>query len=301
MKRILVTGVNGFVGRNIVKQWLNKYELIGIDLPEVEVQDAKWSGSINHVDIRDNSSYYKELLVGVDTVIHLAAKTRIDPSWTEYYDYYYTNIAASQSVFAACQEAGVKQFIYFSSSSVYGNNGQMVQTEGGHLEPSSPYAVSKLAAEWALKAQALKGDTELIVVRPFTMYGDYMNYGRYSLAIAKFLKAAANGQPLIIEGTGSQRRDFVHVDDAIAALELIMKHGRHGDVYNIGTGRSVSVQELADAVSSKQVRAPARTGAVEITCADISKLTALGYKPKVDILQWLTMQVKESKIKEISE
>jgi UDP-glucose 4-epimerase len=153
----------------------------------------------------------------------------------------------------------------------------------------------------ALGVQSLKGDTELIIVRPFTMYGDYMNYGRYSLAIAKFLKAAATEQPLIVEGNGTQRRDFVHVNDAIAALELIMKHGRHGDIYNIGTGRSVSVQELADAVSSKQVRAPARTGAVEITCADISKLTALGYAPKVDILQWLTVQVKESKIKEISE
>ena len=299
MKRILITGIDGFFGRNLAEQWMHKYDLIGIDLPKLyEDDELPWSNSVNECDLRGNSIdyLYRELFEGVDTVVHLAARTRIDASWWEYDDYYATNIAASQRTFAAAQQAGCKQFIYFSSSSVYGNNGQAVQTENGPLNPSSPYAVSKMAAEWALKVQAQKGTTELIIVRPFTMYGEHLKFGTYSLAIAKFIKAAEKDEPLIIEGTGQQRRDFVSATDAIDALELIMQHGHHGDVFNIGTGQTTSIQELADAVSSKQVKAPDRVGAVTTTCADISKLTALGYQPKVNVLQWLTETVNEIKI-----
>jgi len=300
MQRILITGIDGFFGRNLVKRWMNKHELIGIDLPPDlfnQTSDlVKWHHSINHIDLRDDSSYYKFLLADVDVVIHCAAKTRIDPSWAEYPDYYNTNITASQSLFKACQEAGVKKFVYFSSSSVYGNSDKETQSETDPVRPTSPYAVSKAAAEMALLAQALKGKTELIIVRPFTMYGEYMNFSTYSLVIAKFLKALSNDEPLMLEGNGSQRRDFIHADDAIDALDLIVEHGHHGDVFNIGTGRTVTIKELADTVSSKQILAPSRTGAVQSTCADISKLTRLGYQPKVLILEWLTKQVAEYKL-----
>ena len=295
--RILITGIDGFFGRNLTKAWLNKHELIGIDLPPQLLDGAvKWHHSINHIDLREDSSYYKELLAGVDVVIHLAARTRINQSWNEYSDYYNTNITASQSLMAACQSAGVRKFIYFSSSSVYGNSNKSMQSETDLLSPTNPYAVSKMAAEMALRTQSLKGETELVVVRPFTMYGDYMNFGRYSLAIAKFLKAYGNNEPLSIDGDGTQSRDFVHASDAIAALELILKNGKNGDVYNIGTGTTVSIQEIADTISSKQVRVPDRTGAIKLTCADISKLQALGYQPRVRLVDWLTQQVKEFKI-----
>jgi len=298
--RILITGIDGFFGRNLTKAWLNKYELLGIDLPpqlfDGPDEVVKWHHSINHIDLREDSAYYKELLLGVDVVVHLAARTRINQSWNEYSDYYNTNITASQSLMAACQTAGVRKFIYFSSSSVYGNSDNPVQSETDLLSPTNPYAVSKMAAEMALRTQSLKGETELVIVRPFTMYGDYMNFGRYSLAIAKFLKAYSNNEPLSIDGDGTQRRDFVHASDAISALELILKHGKNGDVYNIGTGTTVSIQEIADAISSKQVLVPDRTGAIKLTCADITKLQALGYQPRVRLLDWLTQQVKEFKI-----
>lgn len=300
MKRILITGIDGFFGRNLVEHWLNKYELIGIDLPpqlfDEDSQTLSWYQSINHIDLREDSNYYKDLLEGVDTVIHCAAKTRIDPSWNEFYDYYNTNISASQKLLKVSQEMGVKKFVYFSSSSVYGNNGTICQTEDSPMCPSSPYAVSKMAAEYALKAQALKGETELIIVRPFTMYGPFMRTGTYSLVIAKFIKAYLNNVPLVLEGTGSQTRDFVHVSDAIQALELIMEHGSHGDVFNIGTGNSVTIKQLADIVSPKQILAPARTGAIGITCADISKLTNLGYEPKIQVLEWLSNHLQQLKI-----
>lgn len=306
MKRILITGINGFVGRNLVDKWINKFELIGLDLPpdlfeDRAKEDAKWHASINQVDLREDAAYYMFLLENVDTVIHCAARTRIPASWTEYEDYFRTNLTASYKLFEACQQQGVKKFIYFSSSSVYGNgitSMNVASRESDPLLPTNPYAVSKMAAEAALTALSVKGNTELVIVRPFTMYGEHMNYGKYSLAIAKFLLAAQQGKPLMIDGTGQQRRDFIHVDDAIRALELIMEHSKHGDVYNIGTGSTVSVQELADAVSHRQVRVPDRIGAVSATCADITKLLQLGYLPTISVLDWLTSRVKELNIKQ---
>jgi UDP-glucose 4-epimerase len=150
----------------------------------------------------------------------------------------------------------------------------------------------------ALTAQTIKGETELVIVRPFTMYGEHMNYGKYSLAIAKFLRMAQEGKPLMIDGTGEQRRDFVHIADAIQALDLIMEQGHSGDIFNIGTGQTVSVQELADAVSTRQIRVPDRIGAVGTTCADITKLQKLGYQPTIKVLDWLTARVKELKLKQ---
>jgi UDP-glucose 4-epimerase len=194
---------------------------------------------------------------------------------------------------------GVKKFIFASSSSVYGNSNTLIQHETDRLCPTNPYAVSKLAAEAALTSVALGGNTELIIIRPFTMYGDYMAFGDDALVIGKFLQAWENEDPLFIHGNGEQSRDFLHAWDACKGIELIIEHGRHGDIFNLGTGESVTIKQLADIVSQKQVLVPDRKGSVERTQADISRLRALGYKPTVRVLDWLTEQVDERKLKEI--
>lgn len=300
MSTILVTGINGFFGRNLVNHWMHKHNLIGVDLPvhpaEASDDAPSWRDQINRCDLREDCRDLGLLFEGVDAVVHLASKTRIDPSWQDYRDYYDTNIAAAQSLLAVAQNEGVKKFIYFSSSSVYGNNGCDVQREDSPLCPTNPYAVSKMAAEWALRVQAQKGDTELIIVRPFTMYGEYMAMGTYALVISKFLRAFARDEPLRLAAGGTQRRDFVHAEDALRALELILEHGRHGDIFNIGSGRAVAIKDLAACVSTKKIIMPARTGHVESTCADISKLRALGYEPQVNVLEWLTNYVKDLKL-----
>ena len=97
----------------------------------------------------------------------------------------------------------------------------------------------------------------------------------------------------MLDGGGYQTRDFVHVSDAIDALELVMLKGTHNEAYNIGSGKVVSIKQLADCVSKKQVITPLRVGAVQTTHADISKLSALGYTPKVQVLEWLTQHMKK--------
>jgi UDP-glucose 4-epimerase len=193
----------------------------------------------------------------------------------------------------------IKKFIYISSSSVYGNNGTYRQHETSPLCPTNPYAVSKMAAESALKVQASEEPTELITVRPFTMYGDYMDFGEDALVISKFLTAWKRDEPLLLHGGGNQRRDFIHASDAVDGLLRILNHGSHGDVYNLGSGESVSIKEIADVISSKQIIVPDRRGAVQFTEADISRLKDLGFRPKVRILEWLTHCVNEYKLKEL--
>jgi nucleoside-diphosphate-sugar epimerase len=244
---------------------------------------------------------YRELLDGVDVVLHLANRARIDPSWYDYGDYYNTNITSTQLFFEAAQRAGVKKFIHVSSSSVYGNNGKLKQKESDPLMPTNPYAVSKMAGEWALHVQSLKADTELIIVRPFTMYGDYMDDSRDALVIQKFISAWEKDLPLLLHGGGDQRRDFIHVYDAIRGLMMILEHGENGDVYNLGTGRSVSIKQLADVISHKQVKVPARPGAVAITEADITRMNEIGFEPMVDVIEWLTKIMQELKLKKTIE
>jgi len=278
MLKILITGSAGFVGRNLIDQLVKRHTVTGCDL----VQPADFILDLN-------SNYSSDLLQHYNIVLHCAAKTRIPASWDNYRDYYETNITASQRLLAQCQAAGVRKLIYFSSSSVYGNNGCELQHEDGPVAPASPYAVSKLASEYALMAQATKGDTQLIIVRPFTMYGEYMDHGAGALAIAKFLNAKKAGEPLILEGGGQQRRDYVHIRDAAQAIGLIIESGQHGDIYNIGSGVNVSIKEIADCISSNQIIAPARHNDTVSTLACIDKLRRLGYAPQVDILDWLSV------------
>lgn len=293
----MITGANGFFGRNLVQAWKDRYELTGLDYAD-HVSSTKepfdyWHRNVLLQDLTLPIAIPR--LEQQHTVIHLAAKTRITPSWNHIRSYYETNITATQQLFRQCQEQGVKRFVYFSSSSVYGNRWTKV-SESAELRPTNPYAVSKASAEMALSVQAQMGDTELIIVRPFTMYGDYMNFGEGALAIAKFIAARERDEPLLLEGHGRKERDFVHASDAIKALDLILAHGRHRDVFNIGTGQTVSIKDIADAVTHKQVIVPDRPGPIERTWADISKIRAFGFAPSVDLLEWLAVYLKTNNL-----
>lgn len=302
--KMLITGATGFLGLNLVNHYKSKdFELSLLDkhpdLFDFEKQ-LLWNKIKPLIDIKIHTYYYdlteeahhtKHLLKNVDTVVHLANVARIEPSWKQYEHYYNTNITATQQFFQLCQEAGVKRFVYVSSSSVYGNNGQEVQTEDGPLCPTNPYAVSKMAAEWALRVQSQRGNTELIIVRPFTMYGSFMDNGDNALVIAKFLKARSKGEPLTIHGDGTQSRDFLHADDAVQGLSLIIEHGKPNEIYNLGSGTTTRIKDLANMIDSKHVLVPHRTGPVQITHANIDKLKLLGYNPIHNIQDWIISQI----------
>lgn len=299
--KIMITGSEGFFGKNLVR-YLDGFDhhLVLVDRVTRILRDQNYvlwrnKHAIYQYDLL-SSRNLEETLDGVDVVVHLANRSRIEPSWKEYQDYYEINVAGSQKLFEQCQRAGVSKFIYFSSSSVYGNNGTLKQKETDPLCPTNPYAVSKVATELALQVQASLGDTELIVVRPFTMYGDFMDYNDNGLVIAKFIKNWEQGYPLLLDGGGFQKRDFIHSSDALRAFMMIMEHGKNGDIYNMGSGTSVSIRELADIVSEKQVITPKRRGHVEITHADTVKLKILGFVPRIKVTEWLQETMDELKL-----
>jgi len=300
----MITGARGFLGRNLAAA-LDEHELILVDKDPTFFEDTesvRWGFRHVHTcDLLEDIHILKQLMYGVDVVLHLAAATRIPRSWSAYKEYYETNISASQQLLQLAQTTHVKKFIHFSSSSVYGNNGTDTQTEDSPLCPTNPYAVSKVASEMALRVQAEGGKTELVIVRPFTMYGDYMDWSEDALVIAKFLTALKEDEPLMLHGNGTPTRDFLHSSDAVMGIKLIIEHSKDGDIYNLGTGRSVSVKQLADCVSDRQVLAPNRRGAVERTCADTSKLRALGFNPQIDVLDWLTDKANDLKIKSLKQ
>jgi nucleoside-diphosphate-sugar epimerase len=304
IKKVMILGANGFLGRNLVNLLDDgSYDLTLIDrhvqMPDDSVKDA-WINNrlVYQIDLNEDLHYVKEKLKDIDIVVHLANRARIDPSWNEFEDYYRTNIGTTQKLYKLCHTMKVKKFIYVSSSSVYGNNGSDIQKETDTLCPTNPYALSKMAAEMALKIQQQKGGPELVIVRPFTMYGDYMDFGPDALVIAKFISALEKGEPLMLHGGGSQSRDFLHVQDAARGMKLIIDRAVSG-CYNLGRGKSITIKQLADTVSPRQIIAPDRIGAVHRTCADISKLQGLGFDPKIDVIEWLQDLVAELNIKEI--
>jgi len=300
--RIMITGARGFLGRNLADALKDNHKLVLVDkAPELFDSKDEIDYSLTYVhtaDVFEDMYEMKSYMKGVDVILNCAARTRIPKSWTHYTEYYTDNITGTAQLFHLASNMGVKKFIQFSSSSVYGNNGHHVQHEDSPLIPTNPYAVSKLAGEHALRVQAEDSDTELVIVRPFTMYGQYMKYGDDGLVIAKFLEALKHNEPLVLHRAGLPSRDFLHSSDAVRAIQLIIEHSKHGDVFNLGTGKSVTIKELADCVSSKQIHAPDRRGPVSRTCADIGRLRKIGFNPSIDVLVWLTAEANEVKMQQ---
>ena len=290
MSNILVTGAAGFVGSNLIPTLLSAgHTVTAVDR---EFYEAPHGVNNIHSNIIDSLFLTDRDIKDCDTVIHLANTARIEPSWNDPLGYYVNNIIATTEFFRRCQDLGVKKFIHFSSSSVYGNSPVRIQVEDDQLFPTNPYSVSKQAGEQSLQLYAKT--TELIIVRPFTLYGETMDVtSPTALAIGKFIKAAKQGDPLVIHGTGLQRRDFLHVDDCVRAVLLLMSQGQVG-VYNIGSGQAVSIRHIADCISNRQVYTANRPGPEYDTCANTSKLKELGWRATVSVTDWLNIHKEQS-------
>ena len=289
MKRVLVTGGAGFIGSHLCEGLLAKGYSIRV-LDSLIYGRREWvpdACEFMEGDIRDSATCHRAAM-GMDGVLHCAAMSRSGPSQEAIEICTGSNITGTQNMLLASRDARVKRFVYSGSSTYYGNR------IPPHRESDPPdllniYGLTKRVGEQYTLMCDEGFDLPSVVLRYFNVYGPRQpETGAYALVLGIFLKRKADGKPLEIHGDGSQRRDFIHVRDVVAANIAALESGVRGEVFNVGSGTSLSVKELADMISPDQIHTEARKNDSEATLADISKIqAALGWSPKISFADGL--------------
>ena len=286
---VLVTGGAGFIGSHLCEALLARDYSVRV-LDSLIYGKREWvpaRAEFIEGDIRSIDACHAAVK-GMDGIIHCAAMSRSGPS-LEHLDFCtQTNIAGTQNILTAARDAKLKRFIYSASSTHYGS------LEPPHREEMPPqflniYALTKQTGEQYALLFDKVFDLPVLSLRYFSVYGARQPVsGAYALVLGIFLDRAARGEPLEIHGDGRQRRDFIHVRDVVAAQIAAYESDLRGQVFNVGSGTSISVQELADMISVNQVRGPARGDDSRGTLADISAIrAALGWQPQVSFADGL--------------
>jgi UDP-glucose 4-epimerase len=294
----LVTGGAGFIGSNLVDRLLELgHEVIVIDNEYSDVHESfYWSSKTKNykLDIRDYEKT-RPLYDGVDYVFHFAAEARIQPAILNPIEAVSINALGTCTVLQCAREAGVKRVMYSSTSSAYGmNDSPNVETQ--YEDCLNPYSVSKVSGEKLCKMYTNLYDLPTVVFRYFNVYGEKQPLrGQYAPVIGIFLRQRFNNQQLTIVGDGEQRRDFTYVGDVCQANILAaiteVDSSAFGQVYNVGTGKNYSVNEVAKMISDNTINIPPRLGEARISLANNQKLrTTFGWEPKMQLEDWIKMQ-----------
>jgi len=289
MTKVLVTGGAGFIGSHLCQGLIARGLEVRV-LDNLSYGRRDWvppAAEFQEGDIRDPQAC-RRAAAGVHGVFHLAAMSRSGPSQDQIELCTASNIVGTQNMLLAARDAGVQRFIYSGSSTYYGSR------PPPHRENDPPdllniYGLTKRVGEQYTLLFDQGFDLPSLVLRYFNVYGPRQpETGAYALVLGIFLKRRAEGKVLEIHGDGRQRRDFVHVRDVVAANIAAYKSGLRGEVFNVGSGTSLSVKELADLISPNQVHTEARQGDSLATLADISKIKArLDWSPKVSFMEGL--------------
>lgn len=279
----LVTGGAGFIGSHLVEA------LTGAGL-RVRVLDDFSTGLDTNLaalqpmpevvcgDVADPVAVNKAMK-GVEVVFHLAALASVQRSLEAPEDTHRVCVTGTLNLLEAARKQGVRRFVYAGSSSAYGHPDSEIQTEDSPFRPLSPYAAAKLAGEMYLQSFTTSFGLETVRLRFFNVYGPRQRADSpYSGVIAIFAGALKAGKTPTIYGDGLQTRDFVYVSDVVQALQQASTvPGIAGRVYNIGTGRSITILDLVAALNRQggtQIaprHGPARSGDVRHSCADITR------------------------------
>ena len=302
--RILVTGGAGFIGSHLVDRLVKEnHKVVVIDnLTTGKKENVNPQADFYNLDICDFEKI-KPLFKNIDFVFHLAAIPQVPVSVEDPVRTSKVNILGTINVFKAAIEAKVKRIIFASSSSVYGNQEKLPFKEDMKPNPISPYALQKLVGEQFAKLFTKLYGIPIISLRYFNVYGPRIDFNSdYSLVIGKFLKQKAEGKPLTIFGDGEQTRDFCYIDDVVDATIKAMESEKleGGEVINIGSGKSYSINYLADLIGGKRKYLAPRKGDVKHTQADITLAKKLlAWQPKISfeeglkkVQEWLETKIK---------
>lgn len=298
-KRILITGAAGFIGSNLIGSLLrdDRFFIIGLDnfdafYPRIDKEKnilpfrSDKNFSFHEGDIRNMADL--DALGEIDVIVHLAAKAGVRPSIKDPVLCQDVNVGGTQNLLEFARRRNISQFVFASSSSVYGINENVPWSEEDKLLPISPYASTKLSCEMLGHVYSHLYGIRFLALRFFTVYGPGQ---RPDLAIHKFFKSIINGQPIPVFGDGSTSRDYTYVDDIVKGIEAAIRYeSSNFEIINLGNHNTVILSDLIKAIEEscgkKAIidRLPEQPGDVPQTFADIQKARKLlNYNPSTDL------------------
>jgi UDP-glucose 4-epimerase len=292
--KALVTGGAGFIGSNLVDRLIQ----CGHDVTVIDNESADsneqfyWNDRAKNYryDVRDYVMV-RRLYEGQDVVFHLAAEARIQPSIEDPLKAFENNMIGTATVLECARVCRVKRVVYSSTSAAYGLANTPPLSETMPTDCLNPYSVSKVAGEEICKMYARLYGMETVTFRYFNVYGERQPLrGQYAPVIGIFLRQKAAGEPMTIVGDGTQRRDFTYVGDVVQANIMAAQASSlsWGEVYNIGTGRNYSINEVAALVGGRTVFIPLRLAESKFSLSDISKANReMGWTPKIRLEDWI--------------
>ncbi|MHB1987013.1 MAG: NAD-dependent epimerase/dehydratase family protein [Acidimicrobiales bacterium] len=281
--RVLVTGGAGFIGRQVVRNLLER----GDDVTVVDLKEQADPG-IRHVrgDLRDRAVTEESLVEGTEAVVHLAALTRVLDSIKDPEGVFQTNMVATHHLIERCRVLDVGSFVFASTNAVVGNVGSRVIVEEMALRPLTPYGATKAAAEMLLSAYSSAYGMKTAVLRFTNVYGRGMQVK--DSVVARLMRAALSGGTLQIYGDGTDVRDYVYVTDILNAIDLGISMPE-SDALVIGSGESVSVLDLhriSCEVTGRDIgkeHVAPKPGEMPAVIVDNSRAKSRGWLPEHDI------------------
>lgn len=295
-KNCLVTGGAGFVGSHLVKRLLDlNYKVCVID----DLSEGTWKNLPNHPNLtKKKISILKKInpyIKGQDVIFHLAALPRLQRSVDDPITTHDVNVNGTLNLLMEARKEKIKKFIFASSSSVYGNN-KIPFTEDMKVDPPVPYSLHKVIGEEYCKLFYKLWGVNCIILRLFSVYGPNMNpNGQYSLVIPKFISLIKNNKRPTIYGDGKHSRDFTYIDDVVDAFIKAANSDIEFDIFNVGSGRKVTINKLVKIISKLTLRKAKPTYLKEVpeskeTLSSYKKINQkLGWKPKISIEQGLKL------------
>lgn len=290
MKKVLITGGCGFIGANLCRVLLSKYEVLVFDdlsrgfkgyLPD----DVKFiAGDIC------NTSQLNSALQGVDIVVHLAAYGSVVESVDSPMENYRINVAGTISVLEAVRASGIAKMVFASTGGAIMGNTSPPVSESSLPKPISPYGAGKLCGEAYCHAYASAYSLDIVSLRFANVYGPYSAHKKG--IITQYIKNLFNGDPLVVFGDGRSTRDYIHVADLCNGIKLAIESSNTaGEVFHLATGVETSAVEISKnlmRISNKSdhsvVFEPSRKGEVENNCADFDKAKLiLGFSPIISL------------------
>ena len=305
MAKVLITGAAGFIGSHFTELILSRYDysVIALDKLTYAGSLANLRTVMNHPrlkfvlgDICDHDLVGGLFQEGVDLVVNFAAESHVDRSMAEAAPFIQTNIGGTQVLLEAARKGGVRRFLQVSTDEVYGPALHEAFSEDAPLSPSSPYSASKAGADLLVMAYGRTHGLPVVITRSANNYGPRQHPEKL---IPKLITRAVAGMPLPLYGDGLQVRDWIHVEDNCAAIEVVLQQGEDGQVYNVGTGRGMANLEVARRILRALGRpedlilfTADRPGHDRVYAVDTEKIGRLGWKPARDFGSGLAETVR---------